>query len=302
VLDSTTPGADLTQSLLDSKKTTIEATRSSVSGQYSIIIAQKQAVANAKNSVSSYIIVYNKAVQDLEQSKANAENGVKIKEAALAQAVANYESKVNPPRAVDVASYRAALSQAVASRDKGMIRAPIDGVVTKVNKKVGELISGGDVMVNVLSPHFEVKVDISEVDVRKVKLQDAATITLDAFGTDNKLMGRVLAIDPGPTVIQDVVYYQVRIALDDATTTVPVKPGMTANITITTEEKQNVLYVPARAIKFNEEGERYAKVLENGVEKEYSVSIGLRANEGKQEVVEGLTEGQEVILSKKENK
>lgn len=312
VLNNTTPGADLTQSLLDSKKTIIETTRSSVTAQYSTIIAQKQALVNAKNSLSTYTIAYNKAVQDLEQAKANSENGVKIKEAALAQAEVNYDSKIKPPRPVDIASYRAALAQAVASRDKGIIRAPIDGVVTKVNKKVGELMSGGDVMIQMLSPHYEVKVDISEVDVRKVQLGDDATITLDAFGTDTKLQGSVLAIDPGPTVIQDVVYYKVRIALFDATSTtstpaantstLAIKSGMTANITITTDKKDQTLYVPARAVKFNEEGERYIKVLENGNEKEYSVRIGLKANEGKQEILEGVEEGWEVILSKKEKK
>jgi RND family efflux transporter MFP subunit len=201
---------------------------------------------------------------------------------------------------VDIAPYRAALSQAVANRDKGIIRAPIDGIVTKVGNKVGELVSSVDSMINLLSPHYEVNVDISEVDVKKVKVGDEATITLDAFGSDADLSGKVISIDPGPTIIQDVVYYKVRISLND--TTEPVKPGMTANISVATDSRSQVLYVPSRAVKFDAEGGRYVNILENGSEKQYPVKVGLRANEGRIEIVEGLTEGQEVILSKQEKK
>lgn len=303
VLQNTQPGGDLSQANLDIKKSAIEGSRGVVSAQIIAINNQKQAITNAKNNVNSYTIAYEKAVKDLDQARANAETTIKLKQETYNQAKATYESKINPPRAVDVASYRAAVSQAVASRDKAIIRAPIDGVVSKINKKVGELISSGEGMVTILSPRYEIKVDISEVDVRKVKLEDKAEITLDAYGQDQKLYGRVLTIETVPTTIQDVVYYNVRIGFDEIpTSTIALKPGMTANISITTAQKQNALYVPARAIKYNEEGERYVKILENGEEKEYPILVGIRANEGKQEIIEGVEQGQEVILSKKENK
>jgi multidrug efflux pump subunit AcrA (membrane-fusion protein) len=170
----------------------------------------------------------------------------------------------------------------------------------KVGKKTGELISGGDVMINLLSPHYEVNVDISEIDVRKISVGDEVAITLDAFGTDAKFTGNVMSIDPGPTVIQDVVYYKVRINISD--TELPIKPGMTANISVATDLRTSVLYVPSRAVKFNAEEGRYVMVLEQGVEKEYPVKVGLKANEGKLEIIEGLREGQVVILSKQEKK
>jgi len=297
------PAVGISQAEINTKKTTIEGTRTVISSQITTLTAQRQAITNAKNNVNSYTIAYDKAVKDLEQANTNASTLIRIKQETYNQAKATYESKINPPRAVDVASYRAAVSQAVASRDKAIIRAPIDGVVSKINKKVGELISSGEGMVTILSPRYEIKVDISEVDVRKVKFDDKAEITLDSYGQDQKLYGRVLTIETVPTTIQDVVYYKVRIGFDEIpTSTITLKPGMTANISITTAQKQNTLYVPARAIKYNEEGERYVKILENGEEKEYPILVGIRANEGKQEIVEGVEEGQEVILSKKENK
>ncbi len=289
----------LTQTSLDAKKSVIDATRTSVNTEYSSVITQKQAISNAKNSLTTYTIAYSKALNDLAQVQANADTSIKLKQAIYDQSLATYQSKVNPPRDVDVASYRAALAQAVASRDRAIIRAPIDGVIATIAKKPGELVSSVDSMMSILSPHYEIKVDISEVDVHKTKLQDTVSVTLDAFGQENKFSGKVLLIDSGPTIIQDVVYYKVRISLDDSTSTLEVKSGMTANITITTNQKQNVLFVPARSVKVNSDGERYVTVLENGVEHDYVVKIGLRADEGKQEIVEGVNEGQQVVLSKK---
>lgn len=300
VLNNTYPKGIVTQSFLDTKKSAIEAARSSMTAQYATLNTQQQAIMNAKNSLNNYQIAYDKAVKDLEEAHQSAENSIKLKEEALKQAVANYESRINPPRAVDTALYRAQVAQAVANRDKAYIRAPIDGVVTKINKKVGELMSGGEAMVSLLSPHYEVKVDISEVDVGKLKVGNTSTITLDAFGTDTKITGRVLAIEPGPTIIQDVVYYKVQIGLDE--TAVALKPGLTANVSIITAERKNVIAIPSRAVKFDEDGGRYVKVLENKEEKQYPVQVGLKADNGKVEISEGLEPGQVVIVSKEEKK
>ncbi len=290
------PIGSLTQSTLDAKKTTLEASRAAVTTKYTSVISAKQAIEDSRNSLANYVIAFNKAERDLVEAKADAQASVAIREAAYAQAKANYESKVIPPRSVDVAALRAAVSQAVAARDKAIIIAPIDGVVTKIAKKRGEFVSSSDVMVQLLSPHYEISVDIPETDVAKVAVNDKARITLDAFGSETELMGTVLSIDPGSTEVQDVVYYQVRVRIDD--TDKPIKPGMTANVDITTDTREDALSVPTRAVR-TRETQRYVRVLENGVEKEVVVMVGLRADDGRTEIVSGVTEGQSIILSVK---
>ena len=69
---------------------------------------------------------------------------------------------------------------------------------------------------------------------------------------------------------------------------------MTANVDIKTAEKQNVLYIPYRAVK-EKDGGRIVEVLENGQLKEVSVVVGLRGDEGVVEIISGLSEGQNVI-------
>lgn len=299
VLTATPPVGTLTQTSLDGYKTIIDTARNAATAQYTSVIAKRQAILDAKNSYSTFLIAYSKAEKDLASIRENANNLIALKQAAYEQALASYNSRVNPPREIDVAALRASLSLAVANRDKAIIRAPIDGLVTKINKKRGEFISAAETMIQLLSPHYEVKVDIPETDIPKLKLNDVADITLDAFGKDVKFSGKIVSIDPASTQIQDVVYYKVTVALND--TGEEIKPGMTANVKITTASRDNVIFIPFRAVRSND-GNRSVRILRNGEAVEISVVVGLRADEGRVEILSGVEEGENIILNVKESK
>jgi len=293
VLRATPPVGSLTQASLDAQKTTIETTRTTITTQYTSVITQKQSISDAKNSYTTYQIAYEKSLKDLEAAKIAADSAVQMKEAAYNQALANLDNKINPTREVDLAPLRAALAQAVANRDKTILRAPIDGVVTKIAKKKGEYISMTDIAVSMVSPRYEVDVDIPETDVAKLNIGDTVTLTLDAFGDDTKFSGKVTSIDPASTEVQDVVYYKVKVALDE--TDKEIKPGMTANVTVSTDFRQGVLQIPFRAVRSN--GEKHVRVLENGQIREAMVKLGLRGDDGQVEILDGLKEGEEIVLS-----
>jgi len=269
VLSATFPGNSLSVSELDDLKTDIQTSRTNVSTKYASLVNEYHAIDTARNSFYSYEALVTKA------------------EAALKDAQ-------NPPRDVDVAYYRATLSAAVANRNKAVMRAPIDGIVTKVNKKRGEFVSSAEVTVEMLSPHYEITVDIPETDVSKLKLNDLASINLDAFGEEIKFTGKIISIDPASTDVQDVVYYKVRVGLDD--TEKPIKPGMTANVTITTASVEDALIVPTRAVRTNTDG-KYVRVLVNGQETEKSVQVGVKGDDGKTQILSGLNEGEEIIVN-----
>lgn len=294
VLRATPPVGTLTQAALDTKKTTIETQRSTIATNYSNIILQKQNIFNAKNSYSTYKLAYDKAISDLETVKNTVTNNINIKQASYDQALASYQSRVNPPREVDVAALKALLYQAQANREKAIIRAPIDGVVAKINKKVGEQILPSEKMVNLLTPHFEITVDIPETDVAKIKLNDAAEITLDAYGDEVKFVGKLVNIDYSATVIQDVVYYKIKVALEE--TDKEIKSGMTANVVLKTDKRENTLYIPSRSLRSGDNG-RFVRVLTNGQVQDRQVVTGLRADDGKVEILEGLQEGEDIIIS-----
>ncbi|MFA5714446.1 MAG: HlyD family efflux transporter periplasmic adaptor subunit [Candidatus Paceibacterota bacterium] len=260
---------------LDTQKSYIsglQATISSLQNDISILRTQNENSANAAKAT-------------VDAAKANLE---------LQQA--NYDSLVAKPRDIDIAYYQAILDQAIASRNKAIIYAPIDGVVTKVNKKKGELINSSEAMIELLSPHYEIQVDVPETDVVKLSVNNEATITLDALGSDIKFDGKVLSIDPASTEIQDVVYYRIKVAINDSGDGT-IKPGMTADVLIKTESRDGVLFIPSRAILTKADtGEKYVRVLKNGVIEEKTIKLGLKADDGKVEVVSGLDEGEDLVL------
>jgi len=274
VLNSSVTGINLSQTSLATKKTTIDTTRTAVNTQLTSVTNAKQAVADAKVNL-------------------------KIKEALYNQALANYNNKINPVREVDLAAYRAALAQAIANKNKAIIKAPVSGVVTSLNKKAGEFINSSEEMVRMFVPHYEVKVDIPETDISKLKLGDAAEITLDAFGDDIKFSGQIINMEPGSTDISDVVYYKVTITISDSEK--DVKPGMTANVKINTDSRTEALSIPLRAIR-TDGSKKYVKVLVAGNKDpmEVAVKLGIRADNGRVEILEGLAVGDMVVLSIKQ--
>lgn len=295
------PTDSTTQTSLDAKKTAIATARAALTSQYSTTVKERKDIADAKNSYTTYSIAYTKAQHDLEQAKANAKTSIQIKQASLDQAKANYDSKIEPTRAVDLAPYRAAVAQAVASRNKGILRAPMDGTVVKINKKKGELVTSADVLVQMISPHYEIQVDIPEMDITKVfnSAERNVEFSLDAFGSDIKFPGAITSIDKKSTEIQDVVYYQVTIAMATSTIDKPIQAGMTANITIITDHRENVLIVPQRVVRTRDNDEKFVRVLDNNQEIEMTVKLGLKADNGQVEIIDGLTENQTVIISTK---
>jgi len=146
---------------------------------------------------------------------------------------------------------------------------------------------------------FKIEVDISESDIPKIKIDDQVKITFDAFGEDKVFGGKVISVDPAETVIQDVVYYQVDISINDSSQ--EIKPGMTANVEILTASRRNVLYVPQRSV-IRENGKQIVRILKGVKVEEAPVQIGLRANDGLIEIISGVEEGEEVVTYIKEKK
>jgi len=205
---------------------------------YDLIIssADKASLDSQKISVSATQTAISSLQNDINLLKTQNESNINKARAAVdsAQAAfevqkANYNSLIAVPRDVDIAYYRAALDQAIANRNKAIIRAPINGVITKIYKKEGESISTAETMIEMVSPHYEIEVDVPETDVVKIALNNEVEVTLDALGKDVKFSGKVTEVDLASTEIQGVVYYKVRVAIDNSNDE-RMKPGMTANV------------------------------------------------------------------------
>ncbi|MCH8986785.1 efflux RND transporter periplasmic adaptor subunit [Patescibacteria group bacterium] len=185
------------------------------------------------------------------------------------------------------------LSDAKDNLKKYSIVAPIKAVVTKQNLAIGEIVSANSSVITIISEtQFEIEANIPEADIAKAQVGNTSTITLDAYGPDLVFRAVVTAIDPAETIIEGVTTY--RTILQFAQEDSRIKPGMTADITISTAQKENVIAIPQRAI-IRQSGNKFVRVIrETGIE-QVRVETGLQSSDGTIEILSGIAEGDQVI-------
>lgn len=249
------------------------------------------------------------AAYNLDQAKLNAEIAVEnatalvaLKKAALDSAIAMLALKRSPARSVDLAPLLANISQAeialkIAENQykDSQIVAPIDGVITFIYGKIGENVSLSETalaaFLSLQADQLIVEANVPETDIVKLSKGDKVEMTIDAFDFTEKFSGSVIYIDRAETVIQGVTYYEIKTAFDLEEESL--KSGMTTNLEIITDEKENVLIIPARAIKY-EDSIRYVEVLSNGSPKKVVITTGLESDQYI-EVTSGLKEGDKIV-------
>ena len=179
----------------------------------------------AKELFSSKLIPesdFEKATADLLQAQAQ----VKIREANLQKA------KVDLTRCT--------------------IYSPIDGVVIDRKVDVGQTVAASMnapllfMIANDLS-HMQIDSNVSEADVGGIEDGQPVTFTVDAF-PGRTFTGKVIQVRNAAVTVQNVVTYDTVIEVSNPD--LKLKPGMTANVSIITAQKKNVLKVPNGALRF----------------------------------------------------
>ena len=333
LLEASIVSYDFSQTKLDSFKATVSAQinqiNAALSSLESVIQGLHNSILNYETSLASAEDNLNQARVNLGNAKISASNALNNAKLSGSQQIsaaqsrldsalnslsvseAQYENTVAPARSQDIAVSEAQVKQAESALEginqqikDTLLISPVDGVVNQVNYEVGEQFGlGGKAMLSLLVDNsFNIEVDISESNISKIKVGDETEITLDAFPEDLVLKGRVSFIEPAQTVIQDVVYYKVKIEFSEledilemlSARNLTIKSGMTANVIIMTEKLDKVVQVPARAV-IEKDGQKIVRVLSAGEMIEKLVSVGLQGDEGFIEIKNGLLPGEEVV-------
>ncbi len=310
--NSGTNGA-LTINDLTAKRSAVQGLRTSVATQYSSISAAVQGLQSSTNSQTTTRAQLENALKtaqaNLTIATANqksqikgAETSVEIQRAGLVSAQASLSQRQTPVRAVDLQVLRAQIQDAQIAYEQAVQRvadtqliAPIAGTISDVIPARGEqVVQNGKVMGLVVTDNYTVEASIPESDIAKIEEGQIADVTLDAFGDDVHFSARVLAIEPDRVKSQDAIFYRLSLALDQ--TDRPIKPGFTANVTITTGTAENALIIPIRAVRSEEGGSRRVRVLVGKEAKDVDVTLGLRGDDGKVQILTGLNAGDQVIV------
>ncbi len=191
-----------------------------------------------------------------------AENDLALKKGELEDAQRDYDRLLAGETSSDVIAAQAKVDAAQATVNQLSIIAPFTGQVLSVDSHVGDMVSTGDLSVNMADmDHLYVEAQVDESDVANVKVGQQAEVTLDAV-SGVTLTGSVVSVNPVGEVVGGLVKYTVRIDLDSVKDMfLPL--GSTANVVIKVSSALATLAVPIVAIQNDSQGE-YVWVVRDG--------------------------------------
>ena len=236
-----------------------------------------------ENSEKAYQLALNKQM--------GAQRGVAVSRAEISRAKAQ------------VAQAQAALEQADEDLRNSTIVSPMDGLVLSRNVEIGDAVSSILVLgsqatlVMTLGDVSEVYVKgkVDEADISKVYFGQRARIVVESL-KDKKFEGKVTKISPLGVEKDNVTTFEVKVSIRNPSG--ELKANMSANAEIIMEEKPNVLMVPEAAVVYDKDRKTFLEVPDPKADKgrrRIAAKLGI-SNGVKTELVEGLKEGDQVIL------
>lgn len=201
-------------------------------------------------------------------SAAERDAAVAAADAATAQVRAAKAMLARAEQSLAAAGKRVAQARAQATRardvlDKTNITAPIDGVVSRLQVREGEMVvigiqnqPGTTLMTISDLSAVNAEVKVAEADVLRLKAGQPAVVTLEA-APDRKLSGRVVEIGASALPTQGTGAaareFRVVVRLDDASASL--RPGLTCDAEILAQESRNVVTAPLQAVVLRTPGE-----------------------------------------------
>jgi HlyD family secretion protein len=299
-----------TQTQVDQAQSNYDTARSNETSQIAGADAQVREAQAALDKLKAGATAeeLTSAEEGVAQARANLD---KVKKGATPEEIAEAQSRLDSaqaaldrvkagPTQTDLAILEqgVALAQIAVDGVKAQIAdsqllAPFSGTVLSINLQAGEIV-GALQQVAVLADTgtLQVRGDIDEIDVGRVRPGQAVTVTLDAY-PGVSMEGRIDSIAPGATQKQGSTVYAAIITFTPTDEVVP-REGMAANIDITAQRKEGVLLVPNRALETVGQRE-YVTVQEGDKTRRVEVQTGL-SNRTETEILSGLSEGQVVVL------
>jgi HlyD family secretion protein len=170
-----------------------------------------------------------------------------VSQADLDAALTTYETSVAQSKQTE-----AALERAQVNLRYAVIRSPINGIVVSRDVDVGQTVAASlqapqlFAIANDLS-RMQVEASVDEADIGQITTGQKATFTVDAYPDEN-FEGEVTQVRLSPINLQNVVTYTVIIEVPNPGQ--KLRPGMTATASILIDKRENVLRVPAVAMRF----------------------------------------------------
>ncbi|MBI2332969.1 MAG: efflux RND transporter periplasmic adaptor subunit [Chloroflexi bacterium] len=227
-----------------------------------------------------------------------AENDLALKKAEYEDAQREYDRLLAGDQSQDVIAAQAKVDAAQATVNTMSIIAPFDGQVLSVEHIAGDVVSTGELSVNIANlDNLYVEAQVDESDIAKLKVGDQVTAESDAL-PGVAFTGVVASINPVGEVVSGLVKYAVRVDLDKPEGDEFLPLGSTMNLVIQIGDETAILAVPITAIQNDNNGE-FVWVVRNGETVRVDVIGG--AIIGEMVAVTGDLQEGEVVTTARDN-
>ena len=296
-VEETEKNLDIVQSFLDKMAEAVNSLSNDIFQYESLLTTYKNSIGIARSNVS----LAKSSLVSAKSSFDTAQGEYEKAKSSLEEAQAQLSLIKAEPETEDIEILQIKQRQADAEVKrletlitKTKIKAPTTGIITKVNKREGEVFNlGKDAFLFLPDQPLQVEVNIYEGEIVFISLGQETEIEFVAI-PDKSFSGRVISIDPVGRPIDGVVYYRVVLEIEDPPP--EIKPGMTADIKIKIIKENNVLVIPKRAVK-EENNQTFVFVFEKNKIKKKNVVLGDKDERGYIEVISGLKEEKRVVLN-----
>ncbi len=293
---------------------------------YNSVVKKGQLIAEMDkatliNDRDAALANYESALAEYEYQEKNYERKKQLHEKGLISDTEYEEDLYNYRRAKSsLENTKASYERAERDLSYATITSPIDGVVTSRDVEEGQTVAAGYETPTLFTiaadlTKMQVVADVDEADIGGVKEGQRVNFTVDAYPEDT-FEGEVIQVRLGSTLSsssssssttsETVVTYEVVITADNPD--LKLKPRLTANVTIFTIDKQDVLCVPTRALRFvpekpllgsedvvkDCESEYKVWTYENNVFEAHPVEVGI-SNGINTEILGGIAEGTLIV-------
>ena len=226
----------------------------------------------------------------------------------LELAEATYKSDVAQLDAMSaqIAQANATLQNNLTNLKYTKIISPVDGVVVSRDVDVGQTVAASFqtptlFMVAQDLTKMQIEVNVSEADIGRVAVGQDVDYTLDGYA-DMIFSGKVSQVRISPTTVNNVVTYNVIVEVDNEDE--KLKPGMTANVSIITNQKDNALCVPNDALRFTPTeitgGQKYKEqgiwVMRDKKPVRVTIKTGAKNNDITEIISKDIKENERVII------
>ena len=267
-LDASRAALANSQAVVQQAMAGIQAARSSLAAAQANLVKAGAVVDDAKVKVDRRVVMVDQgadAKEDLETAQTTYKSAVADRTALEAQEQAAEDSVTAAQAQLTVAQsqvaanhaqvkqFAAALQATQIDLDHTNITAPVDGVVVSRSVDVGQTVAASLAAPTLFLiaqdlTKMQVDTNVSEADVGRVRVDQPATFTVDAY-PGRTFTGTVTSIREAPINVQNVITYDAVIGVSNPD--LALFPGMTANVKILVAQRSGAMRIPNAALRYH---------------------------------------------------